>query len=271
MIKHKIYIVALITVFFIMIACSGGAPQNTVDEEEQQSTNQDSDEGDELLTEKLVGTPFEGLITGDDIDWCYFVQDDYLTLTIDEFPITVFLAFFTENEEKKVIDGVGLANEAIGFEALEVIEEWQDNARVIYKVTEIYDEYFYDKWGYEKGMFIDENGAGIINSIKYKYNDKSYAETVVPDWSIEITEDRIYDFVVAHELGHAFGLDHVLIDYDNDTVSDLEDNSVMSNIMSWAPTYNDYDYMMQEQGAIYLDHLGDSDATIEGLCDEFVL
>ena len=269
--KQSIYIVILFCLFILTVSCGGNDSTSSIDEEEQQSTSEDSDNGDELLTEKLIGTPFEGMIIGDDIAWCNFVRDEYLSLTVDEFPIPVFLALFTANEEKKVKDGIELANDAIGFEALEVIEEWQDDARAIYKVSILYDEYFYDKWGYEQGEWHGEDEAGMIHRIEYRFNDKDYAETIVPDWSIEIADDMIYDFIVAHELGHAFGLIHYLIDYENDTRNELEERSVMDALANWAPTYNDYNFMMQKQGEIFFDHLEDSDAELEGMCDDFVL
>lgn len=64
------------------------------------------DANNAVNTEKLIGTPFEGLTTGDDFDWDFFLCGDYRTETIDEIPIKIFAAFFTEDEEAIIQEGL---------------------------------------------------------------------------------------------------------------------------------------------------------------------
>lgn len=262
----------ILVVFFLLhlsLVVSCGADNNVLEDDEN-TTDQDQQENngatptdpDPILTEKLVGTPFEGLTTGDDLTWCTFLSGDYLTPTADEFPISVFLALFTQSEEQEIKEGVTIANDALGFEGLVVTDTWTPMVRVIYKVDVIagmpsIDEYLRDM-------------AGHTQNIYYQFNGHSYSETVVPDWSIELTEEGIKDKVVAHELGHAFGIQlHALIDYENDIWTELEENSVMDSYVHENPVYSDYNYMMQTQGVIYQEHLGETAPNGSGPCVEY--
>lgn len=236
---------------FSTIHC-GGSGTETVEEPTQESET--------INTAKLVGTPFEGMETGDDISWYTSVRyGQYLTETVDYVPIPVFLAFFTPSQEETVKEGVAIANDGADFEAFEVIDTWQDDARVIYKVNVINDP--------DTGISQDYSDRAIgktIGSESY-YENKILAGIIVPDWQIELKTAGINKWTVAHELGHTFGiLNHAMIDYENDVVlseepnNGLEENSLMqADGGGSSPTLDDYNYMMHMQGELLLRHLGE--------------
>lgn len=207
------------------------------------------DTSDSINTEKLIGTPFEGLTTGDEFDWEYFLRcGNYRTETIDEIPINIFVAFFTEDEEAIIQEGIDIANTAMGDTFYVLTDEWSNDVRVMYKVENIINE--------ETG--IDYGSAGHGNLVESRFNDKTYAETEIPDWQIELTNSGVNKWVVAHELGHATGITgHYLIDYENDTFITLEENSLMESVLPTNPVFTDYNYMMQQQAQIIQDHLGE--------------
>jgi hypothetical protein len=71
-------------------------------------------------------------------------------------------------------------------------------------------------------------------------------------------------WVVAHELGHASGIQgHILIDYENDTALELEEGSIMQSDGGYSSILTDYNFMMNMQGQIMQDHLGET-GEIEG-------
>lgn len=203
-------------------------------------------------TAKLAGTPFEGATKGDAIGWDDLRSGSYLTYKIDSTPIPVFLAYFSASEETEIKEGVVMANNSVGFEVFSVTDAWDNSARVIYKVDAIGDA--------ESGFgeeFFTENPAVTLTS-RLLFNGKNYAETVVADWLVELRDDGVDRWIVAHELGHAMGIDHFLINYDNDTIGALEPDSIMSgDIFPFDPQMTDYNFMMQKQGEILNDHLGE--------------
>lgn len=211
-----------------------------------------------INTEKLIGTPMEGMTTGDDISWSLFREGIYQTTTIDSVPMPVFLAFFTNNEEDIVKEGIAIANAGVGYEAFQVIDTWQDDARLIYKVDEISDPDYLD------GKVLSAGGKARSNSTHYE--GKSFADLMSVDWQIEIRSDNVNKWTVAHELGHAFGIQsHAKIDYENDTIIDLEDNSLMSPALTGEgdPVLTDYNFMMQIQGELLLRNLGNTGVPVE--------
>ena len=212
--------------------------------------------GGVVNTEKLAGTPFEGMTTGDDLGWSDFRQGDYLTFRVDSTPIPIFLAYFTDLQEAEIELGVDITNEAVGYDVYEVIDTWQDDARVIYMVNAIGDE----ASGFGEEFFTENPAVALASTIRF--NSTTFSEVVVTDWIVELRDsDGIDRWTVAHELGHAMGLDHFLIDYDADTISDLEADSIMSgDIFPDNPQMTDYNFMMQKQGEILLDHLGEGSA-----------
>lgn len=221
--------------------------------------------------DKLIGTPFESLVAdagtlegsnlvyGDSFADNYFVCGQYKTDTIDTFPIKIFAALFWDADDDAIQEGIALANDAIGFTAYEYTETWSDDVRVIYAVSE------------------NSIGAGAgaeTRPVYHSFNGTNYSEVITPDWAIIIEKSGrgfIDKYEVAHELGHATGIqNHQLIVYEDDTRTDLENNSLMTggNIDLTDPALTDYYYMMSQQGQIMANHLGASGDYISGkTCD----
>lgn len=200
---------------------------------------------------KLLGTPLEGLTNGDNLDPNQFLCGQYRTETINGFPIKVFTAFFTALQESVVQEGVNIANEAMGFTAYEITETWSDDVRIIYHVEEI------------DGT---SNAIGKTYSTDFTFDGYVYSRNQSVDWIVEISfTDK---WVIAHELGHASGIDgHFLIDYENDAMLDLEENSLMEANTPSSPELTDYNFMMSAQGQIMTDHLGEEGTIDNDPCE----
>lgn len=193
---------------------------------------------------------FENAVTGDSFEWGKFIHDPYQSTEVGKLPVPVYLAFFTEDEKAEIKEGVEIANHAVGFEVFEIVDEWSERNRLIYKVDSVY---------------FDGDTAGIDNFdvvIGYTYNrniylnDKYDAGRVVTDWAMEIRTDHVTRWVAAHELGHAMGIQkHALINYETDSLEDLENNSLMSAVVGTSPALSDYEYMMRRQGELLQEYL----------------
>lgn len=217
-----------------------------------------TDEGATVNLEKLVGTPFEGVESGDLIDPDIFLCGQYRTDTIDEFPIKIFMAYFLRNDEELAQEVLDDINEDAGFEMYALTDTWSDDVRVIYQAQEF-------------GAGNGTAAVGQTDVVFQSFNGKSVAENQTADWSIMLikqvgytTEEKengvrtLRSPVLKHELGHATGIYyHALIDYDNDSLLPLEDRSLMLSSLSRSPTYSDYDYMMSHQSKITQSHLSE--------------
>lgn len=245
-----------------LIHCSGSTTSSTKIDDEP-------DTSDTVDTEKLKNTPFEGLTRGDDFDWEFFRCGNYRTETVDELPIKIFAAFFTEGEEEEIQAGIDVANTAMGPTEeggvfYELTDEWSYDVRAIYKVGKIADE----------GTGLDLSADAITLGVSYGFNGRTYAETVVSDWAIELRNWNRW--VVAHELGHATGLFHQMIDYEHNTLfydepnGGLEENSLMElDAGGDEPQLNDYNDLMAIQAQILDEHLADNPGTmVPGFCEQ---
>lgn len=254
-------VVAFILLYSIFFIGCGGSSSGDVEDEEQVTEEQDQQDetvesDDTINTEKLIGTPLEGLTRSDDVDGKLFLCGGYRTETVDSFPIKIFTAFFYKYDEETIQEAVDFVNEIIGFEAYQITEEWSDDVRLIYAS---------DSWGLEEGA------GGSTFSLYMSFNGKRYAEVVAADWAIVLDERYsvpVHKYTVAHELGHATGIrNHKLIDYENDDTKDLEENSLMSAWPASDPTLTHYSFMMKKQGETMRTNLGRLGVVLSDRCD----
>ena len=66
-----------VVALFSLTACGSSSGDGSSD---------DGDSGDTVNTEKLIGTPFEGMTRGDDLQWGTFLCGQYRTETVDSLP-----------------------------------------------------------------------------------------------------------------------------------------------------------------------------------------
>lgn len=197
-----------------------------------------------------TGTPFDGLTRGDGFGWGQFIRNQYKTTRINELPINIYCAFFSDAEKKEIYAGIDLANEAVGFEVFRPIETYSDKVRVIYKVDKIEFEDEHQDASLKAAV-----GYTFALSV-YPWSDKEESGRVVVDWAMEIKSGFANRWVIAHELGHAMGIQkHSMIDYLNDELIPLEPNSLMNAIIPEHPVLDDYTEMMQSQGELLSDYI----------------
>ena len=88
-----------------------------------------------------TGDDFDTYKMGDTFPHNLFLWGPFETQAIDAGSIPVYLAYFSPSERLEVIEGIKIANRAIGYDLFEVVETWEAEARIIYKVKEISDDY----------------------------------------------------------------------------------------------------------------------------------
>lgn len=257
--SSKMKKIILLLFVFIMGGCGSSETESEGGLNFTCANCDNNENSDQVNTEKLIGTPFEGMETGDDFSWELFQCLQYQTNSIDEIPIKIFTAFFTDNEEQVISEGVNIANEAVGYTLYELTDAWNDTYRVIYYVQKIEDNGF------------EPSATGKTLSLEASMEGYTYASTQAVDWTVELESNGIDKWTVAHELGHASGITaHALIDYENDTITELEVGSLMEPD-GGNSKLTDYTYMMQKQGELIQNHLGVLGAVESSisLCDEF--
>jgi len=65
----RFFSLALLSLLTVLANCGGS----------EEGSSDDDDAGDTVNTEKLIGTPFEGMTTGDDLPWSTFFCGQYRT------------------------------------------------------------------------------------------------------------------------------------------------------------------------------------------------
>ncbi|EKD42785.1 MAG: hypothetical protein ACD_73C00021G0004 [uncultured bacterium] len=191
---------------------------------------------------------------GDSYEWGRFIRPPYQTTQVTSLPILVYPAFFTPDEVDVIAEAIDIANTAIGYDVFQLTDEWASDVRVIYKVNKI----SFEEEGYSDEDF--KNVVGYTFSRNIYIKGLTEAGRVVTDWAMEIRADHVSKWVIAHELGHTMGIQkHALIDYENDTIEDLSNTALMSEVISFQPELDEYNYMMQKQGELlqeYMDLIG---------------
>lgn len=200
---------------------------------------------------------------GDDLEWGYFMRNEFETQDIDGLPIPVFAANFTDNEEEIIEEAIDLANDKMGYPIFKLIDQFSTKARIIYKVSEI---------SFEEDDRKDSISS-FNNVIGYTYTKTAFKEDffqagpeagrLVVDWAMELKEGKIDTMIVAHELGHAMGIHHhEKINYDTGDLEKLDQSDLMNAKLPVSPSLDQYGYMMERQAEILIDHLIKKGATL---------
>lgn len=253
----KINKLLIVMISILTLNCGGGSSSSSSSSEDD---NANENVSEQILTQKLVGTPFEGETIGDDFQDCFFIKGDYFTGIVEEadLPIELFAAFFTESEEELIQEGIDIVNESLNLDEdlFVLVDDFNNKVRPIIKV-----DTFYDSQGGERNI------RGHTDTFGYNENRQLTEGNYFTDFEIfigDVVTQEDLKFVVVHEMGHALGIvGHEKYIYDgNGTTEVLEENSVME--FDLGTELNDYNFMMEKQSEILMRNLGNSDDSFLG-------
>lgn len=193
-----------------------------------------------------TSNPFAGLTSGDNFGWGYFLNGPFKSTRLTSLPLKIYPAFFSESELELIRQGVLIANQAIGFHVFEVSDTFYNDSIPVVRVDEV------DYNGVPAGVSANFEGVIAYTQTRSVFTDEIMEDgRVVVDCSMEFKSGFVTKYVVAHELGHCFGI----IDHSNDG------DSLMAATIRQHPDLDEYDRLMSKQMDILMDYFRDTGAS----------